>query len=161
MNYVHYKEKGDEVMFNDKLKEYRLNITNHELTKNNIKSIETKLGTLKGRDCIYLDKVYKKDYTYVFEGEINGRLLDCKVEKFIKYKLEFENVISMFTCDLDTYDSINLNSIYSFEEVEDSDYITLLSVNEDIDLNILKHYRLRTYDEVFDIIAEDYILELE
>ena len=82
--------------------------------------INTQLGILKGRDCIYLDKVYKKDRSYLFEGEINGRLLDNSMDSFIKYKLEFKNVISMFTCELDTYDAVNTNDEYSFEIIKKS-----------------------------------------
>ena len=48
------------------------------------KPIETSLGILKGRDCIYLDKVYKNDRSYLFEGETNGRLLNNGKDSFIK-----------------------------------------------------------------------------
>ena len=36
--------------------------------KNAPTPIETSLGILKGRDCIYLDKVYKKDRSYLFKS---------------------------------------------------------------------------------------------
>ena len=125
------------------------------------KPIETSLGILKGRDCIYLDKVYKKDRSYLFEGEINGRLLNNGKDGFIKYKLEFKNVISMFTCELDSYDDINTNSVYSFEIVEDSKYLKIIAANDELDIKSLKYYRLKTYDDVFDIIAKDYALEIK
>lgn len=124
------------------------------------KPIETSLGILKGRDCIYLDKVYKKDRSYLFEGEINGRLLNNGKDGFIKYKLEFKNVISMFTCELDSYDAINTNSVYSFEIIEDSNYLKTIAANDELDIKSLKHYRLKTYDDVYDIIAEDYVFEI-
>lgn len=98
--------------------------------KNAPTPIETSLGILKGRDCIYLDKVYKKDRSYLFEGEINGRLLNNSVDRYIKYKLEFKNVISMFTCELDSYNAINTNSVYSFEIIEDSKYLKKLSADK-------------------------------
>ena len=129
-------------------------------SKNAPAPIETSLGILKGRDCIYLDKVYKKDRSYLFEGEINGRLLNNGKDGFIKYKLEFKNVISMFTCELDSYDAINTNSVYSFEIVEDSKYLKIIAANDELDIKSLKHYRLKTYDEVFEIIAEDYVFEI-
>ena len=129
-------------------------------SKNAPAPIETSLGILKGRDCIYLDKVYKKDRSYLFEGEINGRLLNNGKDGFIKYKLEFKDVISMFTCELDSYDAINTNSVYSFEIVEDSKYLKIIVANDELDIKSLKHYRLKTYDEVFDIIAEDYVFEI-
>lgn len=123
--------------------------------------IETSLGILKGRDCIYLDKVYKKDRSYLFEGEINGRLLNNSVDRYIKYKLEFKNVISMFTCELDSYYAINTNGVYSFEIIENSKYLKTIAANDDLDIKSLKHYRLKTYDDVFDIIAKDYALEIK
>lgn len=124
------------------------------------KAIETSLGILKGRDCIYLDKVYKKDRSYLFEGEINDRLLNNGKDGFIKYKLEFKNVISMFTCELDSYDAINTNGVYSFEIIENSKYLKTIAVNDELDIKSLKHYRLKTYNDVFDIIAEDYVFEI-
>ena len=129
-------------------------------SKNAPAPIETSLGILKGRDCIYLDKVYKKDRSYLFEGEINGRLLNNGKDGFIKYKLEFKNVISMFTCELDSYDAVNINSVYSFEIIENSKYLKTIVANDELDIKSLKHYRLKTYDDVFDIIAEDYVFEI-
>lgn len=129
--------------------------------KNAPTPIETSLGILKGRDCIYLDKVYKKDRSYLFEGEINGRLLNNSVDRYIKYKLEFKNVISMFTCELDSYDAINTNGVYSFEIIVNSKYLKTIAANDELDIKSLKHYRLKTYDDVFDIIAEDYALEIK
>ena len=129
-------------------------------SKNAPAPIETSLGILKGRDCIYLDKVYKKDRSYLFEGEINGRLLNNSVDRYIKYKLEFKNVISMFTCELDSYDAVNINSVYSFEIIENSKYLKTIAANDELDIKSLKHYRLKTYDDVFDIIAEDYVFEI-
>lgn len=128
--------------------------------KSTAKPIETSLGILKGRDCIYLDKVYKNARSYIFEGEINGRLLNNGKEGFIKYKLEFKNVVSIFTCELNTYDAINANSVYGFEIVEDSKYLKIIAANDELDIKSLKHYRLKTYDDVFDIIAEEYVLEI-
>ena len=129
-------------------------------SKNIIKPIETSLGILKGRDCIYLDNVYKNARSYIFEGEINCRLLNNGKDGFIKYKLEFKNVVSIFTCELNTYDAINTNSIYSFEVIENSKYLKTIAANDKANIKSLKHYRLRTYDDVFDIIAEDYILDI-
>ena len=104
--------------------------------KNAPTPIETSLGILKGRDCIYLDKVYKKDRSYLFEGEINGRLLNNDKDGFIKYKLEFKNVISMFTCELDSYDAINTNSVYSFEIIENGKYLTFFNFQLPICLSL-------------------------
>lgn len=67
----------------------------------------------------------------------------------------------MFTCELDSYDAINTNSVYSFEIVEDSKYLKIIAANDELDIKSLKHYRLKTYDEVFEIITEDYSLEIK
>ena len=67
----------------------------------------------------------------------------------------------MFTCELDSYDAININSVYSFEIIENSKYLKTIAANDELDIKSLKHYRLKTYDDVFDIIAEDYALEIK
>ena len=67
----------------------------------------------------------------------------------------------MFTCELDSYDAINTNSVYSFEIIENSKYLKTIAANDELDIKSLKHYRLKTYDDVFDIIAEDYALEIK
>lgn len=122
--------------------------------------IETSLGILKGRDCIFLDNLIKKENSFIFEGEINGRLLDNGKDAYIKYEFEFKKVVSMFTCELDTYDAMNTNSVYSFEIIENSKYLKNIAANDELDIKSLKHYRLKTYDDVFDIIAEAYVLKI-
>ena len=69
-------------------------------------AVNTCLGVLKGRDCIYLDQV-KQDAlnNLTFTGDINGHLISqCRDEKdWFPYTLTFRQVLAYFTCELDTY----------------------------------------------------------
>ena len=44
----------------------------------------------------------------------------------------------------------------SFDLIEDSTWLKSLPVREDFDKGIYQHYRLFTYDDVYDIIAVSY-----
>jgi hypothetical protein len=45
--------------------------------------------------------------------------------------------------------------------IENSSWLNKLPVREDIDKNTLTHYRLYTYDDVFDILAARFELSFE
>lgn len=117
------------------------------------------LGVLSGRDCIYVNTVTLDTVnSLTFEGEING-LLAPKIRdyKWIPYKLVFKRVISHSACELDTF----LNSGYNryngcFTVVQDSKQLAKLPIRGDFDRSIYKHFRLFTYDIVFDIFAADF-----
>ena len=104
-------------------------------------AVNTCLGVLKGRDCIYLDQV-KQDAlnNLTFTGDINGHLISqCRDEKdWFPYTLTFRRVLTHFACELDTYENM------------------ALPVREDFDKGIYRHYRLFTYDDVYNIIAVSY-----
>lgn len=125
-----------------------------------IRPIKTKLGYLEGRDCIYLDKIIGNSYDVKFIGEIFER--NSKV--FIPYELTFDSVISLFSCELDTYYNLEYkrlldkkeSNISSFMVIENSEYLNKLPLREDYDKKEYIHYRLKTYDVVFDIIARSY-----
>lgn len=72
-------------------------------------AVNTCLGVLKGRDCIYLDQV-KQDAlnNLTFTGDINGHLISqCRDEKdWFPYTLTFRQVLAYFTCELDTYENM-------------------------------------------------------
>src|SRR5688572_8638889 len=67
--------------------------------------VETTLGRLIGRDCIYLDLVRFEDWnaTLVLEGHVNGNL--CTVSRrgeFIPYALSFQGVLALQMLELDS-----------------------------------------------------------
>ena len=125
-------------------------------------AVNTCLGVLKGRDCIYLDQV-KQDAlnNLTFTGDINGHLISqCRDEKdWFPYTLTFRQVLAYFTCELDTYENMAGTEYLdgsSFDLIEDSTWLKSLPVREDFDKGIYRHYRLFTYDDVYNIIAVSY-----
>ena len=76
-------------------------------------AVNSCLGVLKGRDCIYLDQV-KQDAlnNLTFTGDINGHLISqCRDEKdWFPYTLTFRQVLAYFTCELDTYENMAAES---------------------------------------------------
>lgn len=131
--------------------------------------VETdELGVLRGRDCIFLDSVQENDIgDLVFKGEINGSLLEGNntkyIKNYIKYSLTFKSVMAYFACELDTYFNLfNSSSLStsSFDLIDNSKWLQSLPIKQDIDKSIYKHYRLVTYDRVYDIVAASYNLEI-
>ena len=121
-------------------------------------AVNTCLGVLKGRDCIYLDQV-KQDAlnNLTFTGDINGHLISqCRDEKdWFPYTLTFRQVLAYFTCELDTYENMAGTEYLdgsSFDLIEDSTWLKSLPVREDFDKGIYRHYRLFTYDDVYKIL---------
>lgn len=130
-------------------------------------AIDTSLGVLNGRDCVYLDQMKRDDLdTLTFTGDINGHLVSQHRDEkdWFLYTLTFQRVLAYFACELDTYENMagsgHLNDS-SFDLIEDSSWLKSLPVREDLDKNIYQHYRLFTYDDVYNIIAVSYKLEVE
>ena len=127
--------------------------------------IETNVGVLNGRDCIFLDTVVQEEHngTLVFKGDINGNLIE-KAKGWMPYTLTFTGVLACFYCELDTYNNlINTNELVensSFDLMENSVWLKSLPVRDDYDKSKYKHYRLFTYDVVYDIIATEHTLDI-
>ena len=125
-------------------------------------AVNTCLGVLKGRDCIYLDQV-KQDglNNLTFTGDINGHLVSQHRDEkdWFPYTLTFRRVLAYFSCELDTYKNMAGTEYIagsSFDLIEDSTWLKSLPVREDFDKDIYRHYRLFTYDDVYNIIAVSY-----
>lgn len=128
-------------------------------SKQEIVPIETEyLGKLWGRDCIFLDILSQEDGTLILKGEIN-RCEENLVNYF--YTLVFENTISYFTCELDTYENIDNLYVSSFNIVKNSDWLNNLPLREDLDKSGFKHFQIFTYDYVLNIIAASYDFKVE
>lgn len=121
-------------------------------------NISTEFGRLYGRDCIFLDRTEFENNKLILEGEINGALAGNKAsDEWIPYRLIFKSVIAYFSCELDTYE--NLSRIDGcFGIVEESEHLKRLPVRIDFDKSEYKHYKVCTYDYVFDIFAKDFEL---
>jgi hypothetical protein len=127
-----------------------------------IEPIVTEIGVISGRDAIFLDLAEHKDSALTFYGEINADLLNTKYignGDFIKYTLGFYDVIFYQCHELDLYNFNLLKS--SFDHVKNSELIEELnSRNSEKMTKDHKHYRLATYDYIYDIISSKYILKI-
>lgn len=124
--------------------------------------IETEaLGMLYGRDCIYIDTVTLDDMdSLTFSGEINGHLASkIQKEEWIPYRLEFRRVLAYFACELDTYENIDGTRYLDYSDftvIKNSVKLLKLPIRVDFDRSEYKHFRVFTYDVVFDIFAVSY-----
>lgn len=128
--------------------------------------IDTPLGRLRGRDCIFLDKAALKGNKLILEGEINGALANKTAQKeWISYRLTFNGVIAHFSCELDTYENISEENNFKlggcFGVIEESGQLKKLPVRSDFDKSEYKHFRVCTYDYVFDIFARSFELDTD
>jgi hypothetical protein len=114
--------------------------------------IDTDLGILKGRDCIYLDNVSFQDgvNTLLLKGEINGNLCSSPQEgEFIPYTAIFRGVLALKMIELDSW---NFKSESSFDKIENSIWIRELAGKVTPEH---KHYLIQTYDEVFEVVCSE------
>lgn len=120
--------------------------------------IETALGHLSGRDCIYLDRFAFEDGagTLVLDGCINGDLCTSrKPNRFVPYTLRFHGVLAVKMVELD---SCNWEFESSFDEVCDSEWIRLLGGKV---TDAQRHFFVQTYDYVFDVVCAGYEFEMK
>lgn len=116
--------------------------------------IETDLGFLYGRDCIYLNKtVY--GHNLILEGKINGNLCGKEQrDRFIPYRLTFKGVLAVTIVELDSmYHSDSWNAESCFDEINNSSWIKNLGGKVTSEH---KHFSLQTYDDVFEVVCESY-----
>jgi hypothetical protein len=127
------------------------------------KPVKTKIGTLFGRDAIYLDEYSSRNggYELFLKGEINGALASESPSKgMCSYEILFTGVIALKITELDTYEAYQAKLGWpetSFDEVLESDWITSLDgkVNSKC-----KEFVFQTYDYVFEVICSEYHLEI-
>ncbi|SFC58177.1 hypothetical protein [Ruminococcus albus] len=123
------------------------------------------LGILSGRDCIHIDIVIQDNSENLeFKGEINGSLAEkINEERWIAFTLTFHRVFAFSSCDLDTYLNMDtpVNAINSdLNILENSKWLENLPIRADYDRSALKHYLLFTYDNVYNIIADSFDINL-
>ena len=122
------------------------------------------LGTLWGRDCIFVDEVQQKGSTLIFKGQINGSLASkIHNKKYISFELTFKKVIKYSSCELDTYSAdervFHGADAASFLVVQDSEYLKDIPVRYDYKKYEYKHFLIYEYDFVYNVFAVDYELK--
>ncbi|NIX02165.1 MAG: hypothetical protein GWN13_28775, partial [Phycisphaerae bacterium] len=86
--------------------------------------VETPIGTLKGRDAIYLDSFeYELHGLLRLTGEVNGKLASKPVDDFLGYTITFSGVLAFKVVELDSW---NFKSASSFDEIVNSDWCKTL-----------------------------------
>lgn len=125
-------------------------------------AINTHIGYLEGRDCIYLKKVIQDEFDdLIFECKLNGHLVSSlKNDEWLNCVLTFKSVIYYQSCEIDTYfnqmDFLNTKS--SFDEIKDSQLLKDTPIRQDVNKDRHHHYVVHTYDFIFDILAKEYEL---
>lgn len=124
-----------------------------------IQPVITKVGKIKGRDAIYLDKINLTENQLELNGEFNTTscsLLNISDNKFIPYTIKFYNYVFLKLIELDFYETEYKSP---FDEIINSNQIKkMLSQNNPKINNTYRHFVFRTYDTIFEIICKDFDL---
>ncbi len=128
--------------------------------------IETKLGIITMRDSIFLDHVKSDGFNMTFTVDINGGNVSARPDErdWFPCILNFRNVLACFSCELDTYESmgdVSYHDSSDFDMIEESVWLRSIPIRKDCDIECYHHYRLVTYDVVYNIIAADYELDIK
>ena len=127
-------------------------------------SLATELGTISGRDAIYLDGVEYdvRNTSLKLTGEINSSL--CSISgsqhEFIPYCLTFSGVLWVDIVELDFHYREYKASLFEvlnsarLQEYLKRDHSSKLSSDH-------RHYVVRTYDDVIETIASKYLLAIK
>jgi hypothetical protein len=131
--------------------------------------IKTVMGTFENyRDGIILKNIEWIPPQMIFYCNVSSHAIknnENPDKKYYDFKIIFKNVISLFHAEYDTYEAIDKGfpkSIVNesvFEIIENSNYIKKLPVRSEY-IDKINHYSLSTYDDVFDILATSYTIEM-
>ncbi|MDR1340087.1 MAG: hypothetical protein LBK58_08565 [Prevotellaceae bacterium] len=139
--------------------------------------VKTAVGIFENyRDGIILENIEWQHRQMVFYCTISSHAIkndeNIKLDREYNFKIIFEDVISLFHAEYDTYEAIcpgrkglkkygyakpKVNGSI-FEMIENSNYIKALPAREEY-VGKVRHYCLTTYDDVFNIIAKSYTVE--
>jgi hypothetical protein len=126
-------------------------------TKQEYQPIQTPIGTLFGRDAIFLDTcALNCDYmSLTLHGTINARLASRPVDREIAYTLTFVGILALKMVELDSWSHFGASS---FDEVIHSNWIRELNgkVTQEE-----KHFQLVTYDHVFEVVCSHFRMTLD
>lgn len=101
----------------------------------------------------------------IFTGEISGDLVSKNRYKkdWLPYMLIFQGVLACFSCEVDSYENLvgaSFSYGSNFNFIEESEWLKSFPIREDFDKGRYKHYRLCTYDTVYNIIAVSHRFEI-
>jgi len=115
--------------------------------------IKTKFGFLIGRDAIYLHEVvFLGESEILLKGEINS-------ENTINFTLRFDNVVYFSSLELDFDERTQMESFCIVENSEK--LMRYWKLDHSSKLNDKhKHYYVRTYDTVFEIISDHFYFSI-
>lgn len=117
--------------------------------------IDTSIGQLQGRDAIYLNwlnfDVNKN--ILVLEGTINGNLASNTPKRWLDFNMTFDGVYALRTISLDLW--LELSSS-NFDLVVNSSWLIEQNAPDDSK----KHFVVKCYDDVVEVIAECFKLEI-
>jgi hypothetical protein len=113
--------------------------------------INTELGIIKGRE-IYLDKIiFNNETELTLTGEFSSKSGDKKFE------MNFKGVLFLSTIELDFDKHEQMESLATVEYSEKIIEFNKLDNSSKIN-DRHKHYYVRTYDTVFEIICDSFNL---
>ena len=127
--------------------------------------VETCLGYLLYRDAVHLVSIKSNGVDWFLSGRINGHNVtkNPKCMEWIPFEIAFSYVQNIFTVDNDNEFNYmtdeNLADPACFHIINESFWIRP-NPKSIIDVSDLKHYRLKTVDNVMHIVASDYIFSL-
>jgi hypothetical protein len=124
--------------------------------------VETVVGTISGRDAIYLDDVlfdYQKNSAELigqFNSSLCSRLGD---DEFVDYSLTFEGVLAFTITELDLSTSFGISN---FDRVVDSEWLAGFR-ESDHSAKVKpnhQHFRIATYDDVIEVVCNNWSLRI-
>ena len=114
------------------------------------------------RTAIFLDSIEFLNRTNELRlrGDLNGKQLsELKQEADLPYTLQFSGVLASRVTELDTWESQkNWYNDSSFDEIENSEWIATLGGKIGPEH---RHFIVSTYDDVIEVIATDYSLQID
>ena len=126
--------------------------------------IHTAVGTIFGRDAIFLDWMTQDGPVYSFSGELNGNLCSAgeSADKYIPFQIAFHDVRALHCWELDVYPRQAELVVASFHVVENSAWVRSLceTCERDETLRTLSHYVFGTYDHIYELAAQRFELTL-
>lgn len=121
--------------------------------------IDTTVGVIDARDALFLKKFIIDRYPREVELSLNlATELASNIsteEQYIDISFTFKNVVKFGLCALDYFNENLLDTCFC--EVIDSDFLNQHKALVD---KGYKHYILECYDEVFEVVAQEYNLIL-
>lgn len=132
--------------------------------------IQTSIGLLTYRDCIFLDSVELPSLnSLLLAGELNATVITdyCappgwEAAEDVPFQLRFHSVLGFQMLELDTWHDQNSSdeshTESSFDEILDSSFIARMRGHGTKLGPDHRHFQCFTYDDVFDIVATSFTL---